>query len=454
MRILFVIFTFVSSSLIGQEHWVDLLNQSQDQWCLKSFYKHYPNQGAAVDCPPQLKEAIPATSDLDNALHPYELDPAVEAVCIDMLFANDCQALTELRMLSDLYFPLFERHLASKKLDEEFKFLPLVLSAMNSDYSDKHNKAGIWGLDYPRAIKNGLRIDDYIDERKAPDQATKAAVALLADYMVRFDGDHLKVIVAMMRGVNFAQQFDPATSIDDELSFELTMLHVCLRLFNNTEATNHLIGWLTFLNTYEAIGVKKTFDINALKLLKDVDLVAIRGINTAYESDSVIGMYRGVPFLLPADVKDEFYALEDSIYGYVTPKKEKPIVPKPVVPSGTPTYYTVRSGDVLGSIAEKYNVRVSQIRNWNGLRNDNIYVGQRLEIYAKGKTAPPPPPKKEEKKPVSPTGEYTTYTVKSGESLWLIAKKFPGVSAENIMEWNGIDNDIRPGQQLKIYTQK
>ena len=77
-----------------------------------------------------------------------------------------------------------------------------------------------------------------------------------------------------------------------------------------------------------------------------------------------------------------------------------------------------------------------------------------MEIYAKGKTAPPPPPKKEEKKPVSPTGEYTTYTVKSGESLWLIAKKFPGVSAENIMEWNGIDNDIRPGQQLKIYTQK
>jgi membrane-bound lytic murein transglycosylase D len=41
--------------------------------------------------------------------------------------------------------------------------------------------------------------------------------------------------------------------------------------------------------------------------------------------------------------------------------------------------------------------------------------------------------------------------VKPGESLWLIAKKFPGVSADNIMEWNEIDTDIRPGQVLKIF---
>ncbi|MFM1931977.1 MAG: hypothetical protein RL226_1280, partial [Bacteroidota bacterium] len=42
------------------------------------------------------------------------------------------------------------------------------------------------------------------------------------------------------------------------------------------------------------------------------------------------------------------------------------------------------------------------------------------------------------------------YTVRPGDSLWTIAKKFPGVSAEDIMEFNNIDDDIRPGQKLKI----
>ena len=43
------------------------------------------------------------------------------------------------------------------------------------------------------------------------------------------------------------------------------------------------------------------------------------------------------------------------------------------------------------------------------------------------------------------------YTVKNGDSLWLIARNYPGVSAENIKEWNSISDNIRPGQELIIY---
>ena len=51
-------------------------------------------------------------------------------------------------------------------------------------------------------------------------------------------------------------------------------------------------------------------------------------------------------------------------------------------------------------------------------------------------------------------GEFVLYTVRKGENLWSIAKKYPGVSNKDIMRWNGISEnqvkDIRPGQKLKI----
>ena len=49
--------------------------------------------------------------------------------------------------------------------------------------------------------------------------------------------------------------------------------------------------------------------------------------------------------------------------------------------SDTKTTYRVRSGDYLGKIARKYGVRVSQIKRWNGLRSNNLRIGQRLTIY-------------------------------------------------------------------------
>jgi membrane-bound lytic murein transglycosylase D len=45
---------------------------------------------------------------------------------------------------------------------------------------------------------------------------------------------------------------------------------------------------------------------------------------------------------------------------------------------------------------------------------------------------------------------FTWYTVRSGDSLYLIAKRHPGVSSEQLMKFNGIGPDIRPGQKIKI----
>ncbi len=439
----------------AQKNWDHLVSQSQSQWLLTSLVIADPTIKEENTCPPDLKQTIPEPSAFDEALHPYEIDPEVEAVCIAKLFADDCALLQELRMLSDLYFPLFERHLQANKLEEDFKYLPLVLSALNTGYSDQHNKAGLWGLDFPRAKKAGLRMDAFVDERLAPDPSTQVAMSLLKTYKERYQGDLLKMMVAMMRGVNFADQFSPDQKMDQELTFELTALHVCLRLFKNTESSNHLMAWLTYLNSYEAVGFKKSFPFEALSLIPSANLKDLRGINTCYIGDSIPGMFRGVPFLLHKNSIEEFKALEDSIYNYKPLQPSPATVVTPSIPDGESFIYTVKSGDVLGKIAERHGVRVSELKRWNGLRGDNIDIGQKLTIYGDKTVKPADKPEPKDPSPkANGQGPYEEYVVKSGDSLWIIAKRYPGVSAENIMEWNGVSNDIRPGQKLKIYTTK
>lgn len=110
------------------------------------------------------------------------------------------------------------------------------------------------------------------------------------------------------------------------------------------------------------------------------------------------------------------------------------------------TTYTVKSGDVLGKIAERHGCTVAQIKSWNGLTSNNIKVGQKLIV-----SAPASKPAQTAQAAQPSNGEYTTYVVKSGDSFYSIAKNYPGVSAQNIMDYNGLtSSSIKPGMTIKI----
>ncbi|MFM7080094.1 MAG: LysM peptidoglycan-binding domain-containing protein [Bacteroidota bacterium] len=162
--------------------------------------------------------------------------------------------------------------------------------------------------------------------------------------------------------------------------------------------------------------------------------------------------------------------------------------------------HKVKSGESLTVIARKYKVTFQQLKKWNHLKNDRIHPGQQIAVYVnvKKKIAIKPEPKNEEEKEddhderdiqiqagtttdstkaaalkevaqnpaptkkvepastpqkkVEPKVKYVYHTVQPGDTLWSIARKYRGVSAEDIKKTNKLPNPnvIQPGTKLKI----
>ncbi|MDX1327849.1 MAG: LysM peptidoglycan-binding domain-containing protein, partial [Arenibacter sp.] len=191
----------------------------------------------------------------------------------------------------------------------------------------------------------------------------------------------------------------------------------------------------------DTVHVKRMITFDQIAELVDISVEELEVLNPAYKLN-IIPYVEGKNYSLrlPIYALGKFVNNEEAIYAHVENElknREKPL------PEMTSTQnqirYRVKSGDYLGKIAERYGVRVSQIKAWNGLRSNNLRIGQRLTIY----------PRKRPSTSVSSSSKV--HTVRNGDSLWGIAKKYPGISIENLRKWNGISgNDIKPGTKLKL----
>ena len=113
--------------------------------------------------------------------------------------------------------------------------------------------------------------------------------------------------------------------------------------------------------------------------------------------------------------------------------------------------YTVSVGDTLWAISRKFGVTITQLKSWNNLSSDMIYVGQKLSIQTgTGNTAVTPTPSTPGVSNNPTTSNAQTYTVVAGDSVWKIAYQF-GISMDTLRSLNNIQNNfIYPGQVLKI----
>ncbi|MGN7941855.1 peptidoglycan endopeptidase [Virgibacillus sp. 6R] len=109
----------------------------------------------------------------------------------------------------------------------------------------------------------------------------------------------------------------------------------------------------------------------------------------------------------------------------------------------------VKSGDTLWELSREYNTTVQLLKTTNGLTTDFIKVGQVLEIPG-SKTTTPTNTNTNTSSNTSTTTKATTYKVKAGDSLWVIAKQY-NTSVSELKKLNGLSSDlIRVGQVLTV----
>ena len=118
--------------------------------------------------------------------------------------------------------------------------------------------------------------------------------------------------------------------------------------------------------------------------------------------------------------------------------------------------YVVQKGDNLGDIASKFGSSLSDLKLWNKLPNNTIAIGKSLivakdEIVIVTEKATVNSFKSKSNATSAAKKTSADYYVKKGDSLFSIAKKYPGVSISDLKKWNGISSeDIKPGMKLKI----
>ncbi len=398
--------------------------------------------------------------------------------------------------LAQYYFPIFDEIFDSYNIPNELKYMSIIESALNPRAYSRARAVGLWQFMYGTGRLYGLTINSLVDERRDPINSTYAAAKFIQD-LYKIYNDWILVIAAYNCGpgnVNRAIRRSGGKRNYWDIYFYLpreTRGHVpayiaatyTMNFYNEHNLTPQKIELAPANDT---IMINKELHLMQVSEVLGIPIKLLRDMNPQYRVDIIPAKDKSYSLRLPHEYISKFIDFEDSIFAY---KDSVYFNPEKIITSPTTytasrymheppsdnlakLYYRVKSGDNLGYIAGWYNVRVSDLRYWNNIRRNLIRSGQNLVIYVpknkvskyqninsmtfaeKQKMIGAPATVNSTTANTAPpeSGDYVYYTVRSGDTLWDIAKQYPGVSDSDIMRLNNISDPskIKPGQRLKI----
>ncbi|MEQ8219553.1 MAG: LysM peptidoglycan-binding domain-containing protein [Arenibacter sp.] len=401
-----------------------------------------------------------------NQKTPFNIvyNPSLENV-IRYFLTRKRDMMSRMLTISQFYFPLFEQELDNQNVPLELKYLAIVESALNPRARSRVGATGLWQFMYGTGKMYDLDVSSYVDERSDPINSTKAASLYLKKLYDIFNDWDLALAAynsgpgnvnkAIRRSGGYKNYWNIRRNLPRETAGYVPAFLATMYIFEYAEehGFTRQVTDRPYFET-DTIHVKSTITFNQISELVDVSEEELIFLNPAYKLKVIPYVKdKNYALRLPIDALGKFVANEEAIYAHVANQLESKEEPLPqIVQSKDQITYKVRSGDFLGKIAERYGVGVSQIKNWNGLRSNNLRIGQRLTIYPRKIPASISSANTSKSTTNSVVSAGTkVHTVKSGDSLWTISKKYPGISIDNLRKWNGISgNDIKPGTKLKL----
>ena len=368
--------------------------------------------------------------------------------------------------LSSYYLPIFEEIFDQYDMPKELKAMAIIESALNPVATSRVNARGIWQFMYRTARQYNLEINTYVDERLDPVASSHAAAKYQKDAYTIF-GDWSLAIASYNCGagnVNKAIRraggsrdfwtiypYLPRETRGYVPSFVAALY--TLAYYKDHGITPRAIAMPAHVDTFE---IRRPLHFGQISELIGITKEEIADLNPQYVKEIIPGTENKTYLLkLPFNYTAQFVDHEKEIYSFKDSVFFNPIVLNDAksVQTQSTTYHTVRRGETLGRIAQRYGVRLSDLQRWNGVKS-NIRVGQRLTIHKNGTPASTAKVASSvsSEKSTSKAGEYLMYTVKKGDTLWEISRKFEGVSLNDIMKLNGFSkkSKIMPGKKIKI----
>ncbi len=393
-------------------------------------------------------------------------NPSLEMVVKSFLLKKK-DLLGRMITASQFYFPMFEEALDRNNIPLEIKYLSIVESALNPRARSRVGATGLWQFMYGTGRMYGLDVNSYVDERSDPVKSTEAACAYLSKLYEIFNDWDLALAAynsgpgnvnkAIRRSGGYKNYWNIRRYLPRETAGYVPAFIATYYLLEYAEeyGIRGQIAERPYFET-DTVNVKNLITFEQISKWSGVSEEELKVLNPSYKLN-IIPKIEGKTYTLrlPVEALGRFVANEEEIYVKAETEiqnREKPL--PELVKAEDRIRYRVRSGDYLGKIAERYGVRVSQIKRWNGLRSDQLRIGQRLTIYPRKPAFSSSQTVAKSQQATSKTSVNSSskfHTVRKGDSLWTISQQYPGISIENLREWNGIrGNDIRPGTKLKL----
>ena len=404
------------------------------------------------------------------------------------LYAQNRREQTQRMLgLKELYFPIFEQALDRYGLPQELKYLAVVESALYPGARSRAAAVGLWQFMIGTGKMYGLRVDSYVDERCDIYKSTDAACRYLKDLYGIF-GDWQLALAAYNCGPgNVNKAIRRSGGKLDYWSIYANLPRETRGYVPAFIAVNYIFNHAADHNMYPVIPNYCAYEVDTIQVrypLQLAQLAAITGANpqelldlnpmfkTGYvpKMDGPATIY--VPRTLVAGIIDQ----EDTISRSYQPDISNPA---PASASASATAVTmvqkssgtqktkthvVRRGESLGVIASRNGVSVRDLRSWNSLRSDHIHAGQQLvvkrysaPVAVTAQAAQVETEKVEAQGSATPSElEYIYHTVQPGDTLWGIAKNYPGVTVDDIKRLNGDLNTrhLNVGKRLKVGVNK
>ena len=390
------------------------------------------------------------------------------------------------------YDNYFESALEEAGLPVELKYLAPALSAMNPFAIGQSKQAGMWQLTHFQGVFNSLEINKLVDERFDTYKSTKAFTEEIKKNSALFGSVEYAVMAFLAGNASFrnalavvgdrASVQNLLTYLPADVNERLAAFQAVSVFLKNTEESVP-----ASIENPDTILVLEKLHFQQVSKVLDIPLKDLQNLNPQYRYSIVPGDEEKSVLLLPAGKGADYLMWQDSIinafdsalFEVLAQKVEYPPAPnrqyvgEPVkdleIEGKTKIKYTIKSGDVLGFIAEDFDVRVADLKYWNNIYNERkIRAGATLDIFVDDENAdyyrklyPETGTKTSAGKSTAPTvypipesAKKIEHVVKSGESPYVIAKKYQGVTPEAILYWNGISDarKIQIGQKLILYS--